>query len=80
MGRESAPEKARRLLTDGRLIVRRVDVSGPKQGLIVAECRGDGGSVYRLGYDPIAEEWRCQCEARSECSHLMALKLVCVTQ
>lgn len=66
------------MLTDGRLIVERIDISGRKQGLIVATCRGDSGSVYRLGYDPIAEEWRCTCEARGNCSHLQALWLVCV--
>lgn len=68
--------KAERLLTTGRLIVRRVEPTG----YILAECRGDGGVIYKLGYDPRSTEWRCTCEARGECSHLMALKLVCVVQ
>jgi hypothetical protein len=46
---------------------------------IVAECRGDSGVVYFLGYDPDKKEWRCGCEARGDsCSHLLALKLVTV--
>jgi hypothetical protein len=75
---ETSDMKAHRLLTEGRLIVRTVgDPSHP--GRIVAECRGDSGMIYLLGYDPKAEEWRCQCaEMKGNCSHLKALKLVVV--
>lgn len=75
---ETSDEKAHRLLTEGRLIVRTVgDPSHP--GRIVAECRGDSGMIYTLGYDPSKAEWRCQCkEVRGGCSHLKALKLVVV--
>lgn len=75
---ETADEKAHRLLHEGRLIVRTVgDPSHP--GRIVAECRGDSGMIYLLGYDPKAKEWRCTCkEVRGGCSHLKALKLVVV--
>lgn len=53
------------------------DTSRP--GLIAAECRGDSGEIYKLGFDPLKAEWRCTCEARTpNCSHLLALKLVVV--
>lgn len=79
MAREDATAKAHRLLTEGRLIVRQVGNSG-KPGFIVAECRGDSGDVYNLGYDPRGEgEWRCGCpNVTGGCSHLIALKLVVV--
>jgi hypothetical protein len=45
----------------------------------VAECRGDSGAIYLLGYDPTKQEWRCTCANRTDsCSHLLALKLVTV--
>ncbi len=74
----NADEKARRLLTEGRLIVEKVH-----DGLIVASCRGDSGEVYALGWDGRGKgEWRCQCESSAKfhrtCSHLLALKLVVV--
>lgn len=72
---ESAVEKSLRLLQEGRLMVTKVD---PDRRLVVARCRGDGASVYTLGHDPGTNEWRCTCEARGECSHLKALKLVVV--
>lgn len=74
---KTARDKAFRLLTEGRLIVREVGLPS-HPGRIVAECRGDSGEIYMLGYDPIREEWRCGCPARTECSHLKALKLVTV--
>lgn len=74
---ENAGKKAGRLLTEGRLIVREVGTAS-HPGRIVAECRGDSGAVYNLGYDPRAEEWRCTCEARTVCSHIKALQLVTV--
>jgi hypothetical protein len=76
--RETAAQKARRLLLEGRLMVSRVD---PElgSGLVIAECRGDSGEVYSLGHDPTKNEWRCTCpELRGNCSHLQALKLVVV--
>lgn len=75
---ESAAEKGRRLLVEGRLVVREVGNPG-KPGRIVAECRGDSGDIYSLGYDPAKEEWRCGCpNVTGNCSHLAALKLVVV--
>ena len=43
--REDYAAKARRLLGEARLMVRRVD-----GGVIVAECRGDSGEVYSVGH------------------------------
>lgn len=60
--------KALRLLTAGRLRVLRVEGR-----LVVAECRGDSGQVYNLGHDPRNNQWRCDCPARTDCSHLNAL-------
>jgi len=69
--RESAAGKARRYLTEGRLLVMEVAVDR-----IAALCRGDTG-VYSLGYS--AGDWACDCPARTRgCSHLRALRLVIV--
>lgn len=65
-GSRATWEKADRLLLEGRLRVMRVDGS-----LIVAECRGDSGSVYELTH--AAGRWSCTCPARTDCSHLRAL-------
>jgi hypothetical protein len=55
-------------------MIRRVDSD---TGLVIAQCRGDSGEVYDLGYDPMKQEWRCTCrELKGNCSHLQALKLV----
>lgn len=84
--RSDARSKALRLLIEGRLDVTRHDVAGDHAGLIVATCRGDSGTVYRLGYDPRpnvppAKRWRCTCqELRGNCSHLAALKLITTVQ
>jgi uncharacterized Zn finger protein len=69
--RESAALKARRYLTEGRLLVLEVAVDR-----IAALCRGDTG-LYSVGYG--VGEWACDCPARSRrCSHLLALHLVTV--
>jgi hypothetical protein len=69
--RENADAKGRRLLSEGRVQVTRVD-----QFSIRALCRGDDGAVYDLGFDG---DWYCSCPARSpRCSHLVALKLVTI--
>jgi hypothetical protein len=70
-GRENAATKALRLLTEGRLRVKRVEGD-----LVIATCKGDSGRIYDLGFDPRNAQWRCTCEARSVCSHLRALQLV----
>lgn len=73
---ETVADKSRRLLTEGRLIVHKVEVD---RGMVYAECRGDSGAVYKLGFDPRGQgDWRCSCPARGDCAHLKALKLVVV--
>ena len=64
-------DKFARLLIDGRLLVTWVDGI-----LVTAECRGDSGDVYKLGWD--GARWYCGCEARGDCSHLRALWMVTV--
>jgi uncharacterized Zn finger protein len=72
--RESAHDKGRRLLTEGRL---RIVFVSRTTGTIIAECRGDSGEIYSLGYDPRRKQWRCTCkEVKGRCSHLVALQLV----
>lgn len=64
--RENKADKGTRLLTHGRLTVTKVD--GDR---VVAECRGDSGEVYELGFEN--GRWNCSCPARTDCSHLSAL-------
>ena len=66
LGRNDKRTKAMRLLVTGRLRVLRLDA-----GFIAAECRGDSGHIYKLGWD--GNLWTCSCPARSDCSHLNAL-------
>ena len=77
---ERIETKAKRLLAEGRLVVRRVEkrTDGRGGSLIVASCRGDSGAEYDLGYDPWRDQWRCTCPARGRCAHLTALMLVTV--
>ena len=56
-----------------------IEVVEPEAGFVKAQCRGDSG-VYDLGRDPRNGEWRCTCQARGNCSHLQALKLVVVIE
>jgi uncharacterized Zn finger protein len=65
--------KGRRLLTEGRLIVTEVGDRG-----VIAECRGDSGAVYTLGFRTDEARWGCTCPARGKCAHLVALQLVTV--
>lgn len=69
--RSNVREKGMRLLAEGRLRVTKVDGD-----FIVAQCRGDSGAVYYLGFDPKRKQWRCTCAARTACSHLHALWMV----
>jgi uncharacterized Zn finger protein len=76
---ESVEEKGRRLLVEGRLTVTTAGADG--RASVVAECKGDSGEVYALGYDAATAEWRCTCPKRgrnTRCSHLVALQLVTV--
>ena len=74
MTRESAHDKARRYLAEGRLTVRQLDRSSG----VIAMVRGDSGLVYRAEWAPDLG-WSCNCPARSDqCAHLVALRLVTV--
>ena len=68
--RESVLDKAGRLLTDNRVIVRFV-----RPEIVRAVVRGDS-SIH----DVILAEgrWTCSCAARRDCSHLQAVQLVTV--
>lgn len=70
-GRENIDAKGRRLLNEGRLTI--TTVLGRK---IVATCKGDSGEIYYLGHDHRNGQWRCTCQARGRCAHLVALQLV----
>jgi hypothetical protein len=72
MPREDVRVRGRRLVSEGRLVLRRVDETE-----IPAICRGDSGKVHELGYHPDGG-WYCGCPARTKCGHLYALQLVTV--
>jgi hypothetical protein len=78
VARENVQEKGRRMLTEGRLTVEYVSSSADERAPIMATCKGDSGEVYDLGYRADQKRWGCTCEARGECAHLVALKLVTV--
>ena len=67
--RESREVKGRRYLTEGRLTVM---VANPT--CVLATVRGSA-AVYTTSWMP-ETGWRCDCEARGQCSHLVALQLV----
>lgn len=71
--RENVAEKGRRYLTEARLVVEHVDGQ-----TVRAQCRGDSGAIYELGFDHVRVEWHCTCPARGRCAHLVALMLVTV--
>jgi uncharacterized Zn finger protein len=72
MTRESAQEKAKRYLREGRLLVTRVDADR-----VEARVKGDG-VIHRLGLQPNGDWW-CSCPSPSRnCSHLLALRLVTI--
>jgi len=70
--REGVALKGRRLLVEGRVILRRVD-----ERQIVANVRGDSAAVYLVSAD--ARGWSCSCPARGRCSHVIACQLVTLT-
>ena len=74
MTRESAREKAKRLLGEGRVIVVSVE-----PGLVNASVRSEG-AIYATGWRH--GTWFCDCEnashtAVASCSHVRALHLIC---
>ncbi len=74
MSRESARDKGRRYLVEGRLTIRQAD----RTRGVLAHVRGDNGLVYRAEWSPDLG-WLCNCPARTDqCAHLVALRLVTV--
>lgn len=71
--REDVATKARRLLTEGRVTVTRVDARQ-----VGGMVRGDSAGVYRVAFT--GGRWWCTCEARSRCSHIRALQLCTVVR
>lgn len=70
--RENVDARARRLLTEGRLVV-----EFARDEVVAATCRGSG-TFHRVGHDP-EQGWHCTCEAggfRRRCAHVLALQLV----
>jgi hypothetical protein len=72
MTREDAQTKARRLVSEGRVTIRRIG-----DDLIVAHVRGDEAEVYVVTWDP--DGWSCGCPALGRCSHVRAVQLVTLT-
>ena len=67
--RENAASKAKRYLTEGRVVITQV-----VPGRVDAIVRGDG-TVYASSYH--GGTWTCSCPARTaECCHLRAVRLV----
>ncbi|MCU1614707.1 MAG: hypothetical protein JWO98_2247 [Frankiales bacterium] len=74
MTRESAHDKGRRYLVEGRLTIRQFN----RQHGVIAMVRGDNALVYRAEWQPDLG-WSCNCPARSDqCAHLVALRLITV--
>jgi hypothetical protein len=67
--RETAAAKARRYLTEGRVIIEHLH-----PGEVTATCRGDG-AIHRVGWRP-STGWWCNCESHGRCSHQIALGLI----
>lgn len=65
MPRESAADKARRYLSEGRVTLLHVDTQRVR-----AIVRGDG-TLHRTSWDH--RGWWCTCPARGRCAHLLAL-------
>jgi hypothetical protein len=70
--RENVETKARRYLTEGRV---RIGICNEESGIANAEVRGNG-AVYLVDHDE--RGWSCDCQARTECAHIAALKCVMV--
>lgn len=69
MPRENADAKARRYLTEGRIVIRRVQ--GPD---VDATARGTG-AVWLVSHRR-GPGWRCDCPARGPCAHILAVSHV----
>lgn len=54
----------------------RVTIVHADEGGVAALVRGDTAMTYRVSH--AGGEWRCDCPARTRCSHVQALMLVTV--
>jgi hypothetical protein len=70
--RENPRAKALRYLCEGRV---RILTCNEDEGIVLADVRGNGAS-YAVVHD--SEGWSCDCEARGECCHVLALRQVVV--
>jgi len=68
MTREDSRAKALRILSEGRVTIKRVDPSG-----VVALVHGETG-FYIVTHD--GARWRCSCAAIGRCSHGVAVQMV----
>jgi len=67
--RETAPDKARRYLSEGRVII-----SDVRLDRVSAAIRGNG-TIYATGFSDGV--WHCNCPTPTDrCSHLYALRMV----
>ena len=72
MSRESADNKSRRYLAEGRVTVREATRTG-----VVAEVVGDSGLRYRVEFGPEVGGWWCNCPGgHGECAHIPAAQFV----
>jgi hypothetical protein len=73
--RENLQAKAQRYLTEGRV---RILACSEDEGTVLADVRGNGASHTTSRDDE--RGWRCDCSARGECCHILALKYVTVME
>jgi hypothetical protein len=71
MPRETIQEKSLRYIAEGRLRVLEVN---PDARTATIECKGSRERPYTQRF--YQGVWACNCEARVECAHLTAAKLV----
>lgn len=69
MPRETAFDRGRRMILEGRLVIDRVN-----DREVRAHIRGDSGEVHEVGYT--RGGFHCSCPCRGRCGHLVALMLV----
>jgi hypothetical protein len=74
MTTETAHDKARRYLGDGRLTIRAFS----RAGVVAFVVGEDSGLTYRAEWSPDLG-WRCNCVSREQlCAHVIALRLITV--
>ena len=73
--KENINAKAQRYLAEARV---RILFCDEENGVVTADVRGNGAS-YTTGRDD-ERGWYCDCKARGECAHIVALKFVTVME